>query len=541
MEIANGRRTIKDKNLEADSLESAKERRAMSWTRQDLLDAGWGEKAPLEALLEEAARLASKGNKPAYILKRLDRMHPRHEPTMAMRPEPLPFAEAIEATSKEEEKNLKAARRTMRELMACPVVEAGALMPDTCPAGSAIASIPVGGAIAVKNAIIPAAHGGDICCSMQATVFQAPASSSVSELMDQLVSITRFGPGGRRPDDQVSHAVTSEAVWENPFLRGFENYARIHLADQGDGNHFAFLGRLDTGGDMLRQLEEAGYEDTFAKLAPDQSYHVLITHHGSRGLGARVYQRGLEAAVAQTRKVAQAVPESATWLDMDSPEGKAYWEALQYISRWTYANHRLIHERFLAKIEAEALADFGNEHNFVWQRGDLFLHGKGATPAWCDSNNRPLLGLIPLNMASPVLLALGGDQSDYLSFAPHGAGRNLSRRGVLRQFRQRDGSFDEEEMSRVMAKATEGIEVRWYQGKPDLSESPLGYKPAETVRAQIEQFRLAKVVAEIHPLGSIMAGRGKGRDEELSPKQQRQIVHRADRRKERQRLREDQE
>lgn len=46
----------------------------------------------------------------------------------------------------------------MRELMARPVVEAGVLMPDTCPLGSGIATIPVGGAVAVKNAIVPAAH-----------------------------------------------------------------------------------------------------------------------------------------------------------------------------------------------------------------------------------------------------------------------------------------------------------------------------------------------------------------------------------------------
>ena len=231
----------------------------MAWTQQDLLDAGWPVTDALGALLEEASRLEAKGNDRAYILKRLDRLRPRHQPTLSMRNEPLEIAEAVEATTREEERNLNAARRTMRELMTCPVVVAGALMPDTCPAGSAVASIPVGGAIAVRNAIIPAAHGGDICCSMQATVFESSESLTVSELMDQLVSVTRFGPGGRRVGDQVAHAVTSEPVWENPFLRGFENYARIHLADQGDGNHFAFLGTLDVTEDWLGHLQAAGH------------------------------------------------------------------------------------------------------------------------------------------------------------------------------------------------------------------------------------------------------------------------------------------
>lgn len=289
----------------------------------------------------------------------------------------------------------------------------------------------------------------------------------------------------------------------------------------------------------MDHLSAAGHGETFARLKQDQRYHVLITHYGLRGLGARVHQRGLEAAITQTKKLAKAVPEAVAWLSMETPQGQAYWEALQYLSRWTYANHRLIHECLLARLEVDTLANFGNEDNFVWPRGKLFLHGKGATPAWCDDQNRPLLGLIPLNMASPVLLVLGGNQSDYLSFAPHGAGRNLSRRRVLKQFRQKDGSFDEDAMARSMSKAIGDVDVRWFLGKPDLSESPFGYKPAETVRAQIKQFQLADLVAEIHPLGSIMAGRGKGRDEELTPKQRRQIGHRADRRKERQRLRED--
>lgn len=511
----------------------------MDWTREDLIAEGWPEDSPFEPLLDEASRLIAQGNTDrAYILKRLDRKHPRQQATLTIRAEGLPFSEAIEAESKEELKNLKAARRTMRELMACPVVTAGALMPDTCPSGSAIASIPVGGAISAQNAILPAAHGSDICCSMQATLFEAPREMEVSPMMDALVSVTRFGPGGRSPDTWIPHRVLDEPVWENPFLRGFQNYARMHLADQGNGNHFAFLGRMIMDDAMLQKLHAAGHGEVFARIAAGKPYHVLVTHHGSRGLGARVFQRGLEAAVAATKQIARGIPEAAAWLDVNAPQGRDYWQALQYVARWTRANHALIHERFLAELGMLPLGSFGNEHNFVWQRGEHFLHGKGATPAWRDDIGRPLLGLIPLNMASPILVVLGGDQDAFLSFAPHGAGRNLSRRAVLRTFRLKDGSFDEEAMERALTQATKGIDVRWYQGKADLSESPLGYKPAQTVREQIAQFELATVVGEVAPLGSVMAGRGRGREEELTPKQRRQMEHRSERRKQRQALRE---
>ena len=84
--------------------------------------------------------------------------------------------------------------------------------------------------------------------------------------------------------------------------------------------------------------------------------------------------------------------------------------------------------------------------------------------------------------------------------------------------------------------------MRWFCGGPDLSGTPIAYKNAEQVKAQIEQFGLAEVVAEIQPLGCIMAGDSgvswrKRKEEELTPKQKRQIQHRADRRKNRQDLR----
>src|SRR5690606_4011533 len=139
-------------------------------------------------------------------------------------------------------------------------------------------------------------------------------------------------------------------------------------------------------------------------------------------------------------------------------------------------------------------------HNFVWRRGDMYFHGKGATPAWKDSDGRPQLGLIPLNMAEPILLVLGADREEFLSFAPHGAGRNMSRTALKRKYP------DEASRRAAIERGTDGIDVRWYCGQPDISETPVAYKDAESVRSQIREFGLAEIVAEIRPLGCIMAG-----------------------------------
>jgi hypothetical protein len=65
--------------------------------------------------------------------------------------------------------------------------------------------------------------------------------------------------------------------------------------------------------------------------------------------------------------------------------------------------------------------------------GELFYHGKGAAPAWTDAAGPPRLGVIPLNMAAPILLTLRKDNTTYASFAPHGARRNIGRTRLPRE------------------------------------------------------------------------------------------------------------
>jgi len=144
-------------------------------------------------------------------------------------------------------------------------------------------------------------------------------------------------------------------------------------------------------------------------------------------------------------------------------------------------------------------------------------------------------------MAEPILIVLGKDNPDCLSFAPHGAGRNLSRTALKKRFYAETRSNDPKAIELAIDNATKGLDIRWYCGKPDLSESPIAYKNADQVKAQIEQFDLAEIVAEIQPLGCIMAGEDeipwwKRKKERLTPKQKRQIEHRADRRTEKQQL-----
>ena len=423
------------------------------------------------------------------------------------------FAEAIRAETDEDADNIANVRRHMEELMRCPVLEQGAVMPDACPSGAAPGTIPVGGAV-VSEAIHPAFHSADICCSMYATVF--PKGAATGEFMDALKASTRFGPGARAPGEWIADPITDEIeATRNPFLDQLERRAKAQLADQGDGNHFAFLGSLALNGAMIEALSANGQGALAAalesQLAGDGSaceVDVLVTHHGSRDLGAQVYKRGMAAAIAHTAKVSPDTPKQQAWLDPASEQGALYWEALQYVARWTKRNHQLVHERTLSRLGTAPLAAFGNEHNFVWKRGDRFYHGKGATPAWRDDDGHPLLGLIPLNMAAPILLTLGRDNAAYASFAPHGAGRNKSRTALLRELGIH--GLPVEEFTRrsveIVDRQTDGLDVRFFYDRPDVSESPIAYKSADQVAAQIDEFGLADVIGRIMPKGCIMAG-----------------------------------
>ncbi len=467
----------------------------------------WGIK-PGPAFKEALARaraLAAAGQELDEIRAEIVSAFPA--PTVIARVATRPFGEAIAATNAEDEANIAAVRKHMVDLMRCPMIEFGAIMPDACPSGQAPGTIPVGGAVA-SRAIHPSFHSADICCSMYASVF--PAGTATGEFMDALAASTRFGPGGRAPETQVRDAITDEIEeTRNPFLTQLVGRAKAQLADQGDGNHFAFLGAMTVTPYLKQMLSDNGQSGLVAALGEHARVDVLVTHHGSRDLGAQVYKRGLAEAVKHVAKVSPETPQQQAWLDPDSEIGDAYWQALQYVARWTKRNHQLVHERTLGRLGIARLAEFGNEHNFVWKRTDgLYYHGKGATPAWKDEAGHPLLGLIPLNMAQPILLTLGRDNANFASFSPHGAGRNKSRTALLREaglFGVHGQEFIDR--SRAMVdEQTAGLDIRFFYDRPDVSESPIAYKNGPQVQGQIAEFGLADVVGAIRPKGSIMAG-----------------------------------
>jgi RNA-splicing ligase RtcB len=384
-----------------------------------------------------------------------------------LRTNALPYGIFLDAENDLERTNAEAVARHMDALMRVPTIKAGAVMPDACPSGTQEGTIPVGGVVACEDAIHPGFHSADICCSMAVSVFRRKDDPKV--LLDAVEAVTHFGPGGREDPVELP-SILEGWIADNPFLNGLQFFARRDFASQGDGNHFAYVGHLAS----TREI-------------------CLVTHHGSRGLGAQLYKRGMAVAKKHTAIHAPKVPPHNAWIKARSDDGLAYWRALQIVRHWTRESHYAIHDMAARRIGNAIVERFWNEHNFVFRKDDgLYYHGKGATPSWAGfSPDDRGLTAIPLNMAEPILLTAHCNMTLALGFAPHGAGRNMGRKAFLRE---------------NSPELPPGIDARFYCGKPDLSELPQAYKNAAAVRAQIDKFGLARVVDTIEPYGCIMAG-----------------------------------
>ena len=443
-------------------------------TGKTLVEMGYKPGPWLPAAISAANSAAANGED---VRAAIDAIAPRAVATVGLRASgDLAHRLNIRAEHPDEEANVAAVEQHMRELMRVPTIVAGAVMPDACPAGAAPGTIPVGGVIAAKDAIHPGMHSADICCSMAATVF---SDAKPSDLLDAGMKLSHFGGGGRPRGAQVDPPDDVMAAFEaNDFLRPHTSAAIEHFATQGDGNHFFYVGRLASTGEL-----------------------TLVTHHGSRKPGALLYKSGMEVAERFRKEISPETPRHNAWIPADIKEGRDYWSALQKIRAWTKANHFAIHDRVAEALGLRVAHRFWNEHNFVFRKSDgLFYHAKGATPAWggfaADDSG---LTLIPLNMAAPILVARGLDAENGLGFAPHGAGRNFSRSAYMRRHA---GKIEAE----MVAEQTKGIDARFFCGIPDVSELPLAYKNAAAMRRQITDYGLAEVVDTIEPVGSIMAG-----------------------------------
>ena len=358
----------------------------------------------------------------------------------------------------------------MDSAMRLPVTVAGALMPDAHIGYG----LPIGGVLATDNAVIPYAVGVDIACRMRLSLYEVSPhllGQKPGMFEDALWNETAFGMGAKWiGSKKAQHAVLDDDAWyATPQLRLLKDTAMNQLGTSGTGNHFVEWGSFHLT-EPLFGLEPG-------------IYLALLSHSGSRGVGAKIADRYSKLAREKHPDLDASVKYLA-WLSLDSEDGQEYWLSMELAGRFASANHSIIHHRVASAVGLKEVGVVENHHNFAWHETlpdgrKVVVHRKGATPA---SNGT--LGIIPGSMGDAGYLVRGKGIAASLESASHGAGRLMSRRVALSSISK---SAREEYLKKNNVTLLGG----------GMDESPQAYKPIEAViKAQAE---LVEVLGKFTP------------------------------------------
>jgi tRNA-splicing ligase RtcB len=481
----------------------------------DILALGWPAGKAIGLGLEAARVLESRGLNREATLSALEEV--RRDPGAALvRESEGPVAdlarewvriEAAEASASEEELRDDplpyrvwgeegvddAARLQMETALRLPVAAGGALMADAHVGYG----LPIGGVLAVREAVIPWAVGLDIACRLRLSVFELSShvlGQKRGELRRALEEETFFGAGVRH-DGRSSHEVLDDPAWNaTRFLRGLKDTARVQLGTSGSGNHFVEFGAFAVPEDLPEERAAA-----LAPLAPGRTYLALLSHSGSRGVGKKICDRYSKLA-EERRTGLEGEAKKLAWLELSSEEGQEYWISMRLAGRFAAANHAVIHDRLSRRIASEAAFVTEHHHNFAfaeaWRGEEMIVHRKGATPAGSG-----VLGIVPGTMADSGYLTLGLGAEESLNSASHGAGRRMSR---TRAFKELDGAAWRKDLREKGITLIGGA----------LDEAPAAYKNTRAVMAS--QADLVEAMGEFSPgivrmdAGSKKRRRGRG-------------------------------
>jgi tRNA-splicing ligase RtcB (3'-phosphate/5'-hydroxy nucleic acid ligase) len=308
--------------------------------------------------------------------------------------------------------------KQMEVVMRLPVVEKGALMPDAHQGYG----LPIGGVLATKNAVLPYGVGMDIGCRMAISILDLPASyihMKSYEIRKALIERTHFG------NDGGLEGIGEHEILDHPDFRSTELLRRLHakavkqLGSSGSGNHFVEFGVVEV-------------METNRLDIPPGSYAAILSHSGSRSLGANIAQHYTEVAMKRCRLPKEA--RHLAWLNVDTDAGAEYWMSMNLAGEYAKACHDVIHENLCDELGLSVLKRIENHHNFAWREtlddGESYIvHRKGATPA-----SAGIHGIIPGSMTAPGYIVTGRGNPMSLNSASHGAGRAMSRERAKNTF-----------------------------------------------------------------------------------------------------------
>ena len=356
-----------------------------------------------------------------------------------------------------------------------------ALMPD-CHCGIAM---PIGGVIAAKDAVIPAAVGVDIGCGMIAVETNIPAERLSEmrfrrEIHTRIRELVPVGDGG-------AHKVAQE--WD-----GFERYLELSSGDPQlitklDHHNLGTLG----GGNHFIEIQQS-----------DSGFVWLMIHSGSRNLGRRIEEKYQAIAAQLCERFYSPLPvRDLAFLPIQDEAGHNYFRDMNFALMYAFENR----QRMMATCK-DVIAEFVPEVNFLREVNihhnyaafeehygeTLCIHRKGATSAKLNET-----GIIPGSMGTASYIVRGlGNEASFMSCS-HGAGRRMSRTVACNTL---TAAECDEAMQGIVCDRWHSV-TRYGKGKTvlDLSEAPQAYKDIEDVIAS--ERDLVEVQVRLTPLAVV--------------------------------------
>ncbi len=354
-----------------------------------------------------------------------------------------------------------------------------ALMPDAHVGFG----MPIGGVVAVKDAIIPYAVGMDIGCGMSAWRTGIPLGR-ITDHLDTLVAyITKRIPQG----------------FEHRTPREGRQLAEQHAPEmfdllKGSDPKDAYLSGHST---IIEQLGTLGGGNHFIEVQADTDDVVwIMLHSGSRNVGKTICDHFFRVAKDYAKRHGLEVSDPAlSYLPTDSAEGRAYVEHMRFAQDFARLNRHVMMSMIQRAIEqmpigryVENTQDVVNiHHNYAVQEEHfghtLWVHRKGATSA-----RRGQLGIIPGSMGTRSYIVRGLGNPESLASCSHGAGRVMGRNEARKVI-----SLDR------FKQTMKGIRFR--PSPRYLDEAPDAYKDIDRVMAN--QSDLVEIVTKLRPIAVV--------------------------------------
>jgi tRNA-splicing ligase RtcB (3'-phosphate/5'-hydroxy nucleic acid ligase) len=280
------------------------------------------------------------------------------------------------------------------------------------------------------------------------------------------------------------------------------------LGSLGSGNHFLELQKVT-------EIYDRKTADAFGIHSKDQI--LIMIHCGSRGLGHQVasdYIRQMENEIGTTGLPDRQLVNAP----LQSKLGRKYYESMNAAVNFAFANRQMIAHFVREMFEKVMGVSKGIDqvydvchnvakfevHRLNGKETKVCIHRKGATRSFGPGHKeipdvyrhvgQPVL--IPGSMGTSSYVLVGTEKAEEVSFSStaHGAGRLMSRRQALRNFRG-------EEVKKELE--SKGVELRARGWKCVAEEASPVYKDVDEVVKVSDSLGIGSLVVKTDPLGVI--------------------------------------